>query len=92
MKNINTMINDARKRLARWKTIEYTNGLVEVLPVDDIRTHIHSIYCPCEPEIRQNGTMLVHSAYDAREYTEFNSGKFVSNKILTLIYYEKNND
>lgn len=49
-----------------------------VLPVDDIKEHNSSgQYCRCQPEIRQEseGTLVIHNAYDGREFFENDEDK-----------------
>lgn len=45
---------------------------VNVLPVDDVRLHIESAECPCEPMVEVIGAnlLIIHNAFDHREIIE----------------------
>lgn len=55
-----------------WRTQPSTiNNLVHVLPVKDIKSHIEEgKYCPCKPRV--DGGVVIHNAFDAREFYEIN--------------------
>lgn len=48
--------------------------IYHVLPSDDLKPHSESaaLPCKCEPEIRRvdGGTLIIHNAYDGREFFE----------------------
>lgn len=55
-----------------------SNKPVHVLPVDDLRPHIETgTYCHCKPRIEREGggTVVVHNAYDGREFYENDESK-----------------
>lgn len=61
-----------------WRRDNYTDKLtgdlvaVEVVPLDDLRQHVSDENCECLPEFKaSNGApMLVHNAFDGREFSE----------------------
>lgn len=69
------------RQLKHWRRDEYTDRLtglmtaLEVVPENDIRTHISSENCPCIPALSQEkGAMiLVHNSFDGRESLESNN-------------------
>lgn len=48
--------------------------IYHVLPVSDLKPHSESsaILCQCQPEVRlvEGGTLIIHNAYDGREFWE----------------------
>lgn len=57
----------------RWGVFKFDNDEVHVAPLDDIREHILSEDCNCDPEIKELETgeiVIVHSAWDFREVLE----------------------
>jgi hypothetical protein len=47
--------------------------IVHVVPLNDLKSHIESgVYCHCQPEVRKEeaGTLIIHNAYDGREFFE----------------------
>lgn len=65
-----------------WQRDEYRDRLsgqlvaVEITPVSDIQPHISAEDCQCLPELGFQGTakILVHSAFDGREFGEGDTG------------------
>jgi len=45
---------------------------VHVLPIDDLREHVESVECWCEPRIEGEGPsfVIVHHSADKREFRE----------------------
>lgn len=45
---------------------------MHVLPINDLREHVRSMTCPCQPykEMVKAGWMIVHNAFDGREFNE----------------------
>jgi len=45
---------------------------IHVLPVNDIKPHVESEACECDPRVEQveGGTVIVHRSYDQRELWE----------------------
>lgn len=45
---------------------------VHVLPVDDLKEHVESVDCPCQPYVEVIGAslLIVHHSWDGREYFE----------------------
>lgn len=46
---------------------------VHVLPVDDLKPHIESAACKCQPRVdtvRNGNRVVVHNSYDGREFFE----------------------
>ena len=44
-----------------------------ILPLNDLKPHTErGQYCKCEPVIddRENGILVIHNAYDGREFSE----------------------
>lgn len=64
-----------------WQRDEYRDRLngqlvaVEIIPVDDLLPHVSNSECACLPETGFQGTakILVHSAFDGREFLERDS-------------------
>lgn len=57
----------------RWGVFKLDNDEVHVAPLDDIREHILSENCECDPEVKEQedgGIVVVHSAWDFREVAE----------------------
>lgn len=55
-----------------WKVIN-SDIFNHVIPLDDIKEHIESIDCHCDPasEKQDNGIIVViHHSYDGREWVE----------------------
>lgn len=53
-----------------------------VLPINDIKEHIESEDCECEPtvEVQENGNVvIVHNAFDGREGVEM-ANEILNNK------------
>jgi hypothetical protein len=53
------------------------NNTIHVLPVADSKSHTEvGTRCKCEPRIEQvgDGTIVVHNAYDGREFYETERG------------------
>lgn len=48
------------------------SNTIHVLPLDDLKPHIESAACKCEPRVedREAGTLVVHNAWDGREFFE----------------------
>jgi len=48
--------------------------IYHVVPIDDIKPHVESgTHCPCQPEIRPEppyGQLVIHNAWDGREFYE----------------------
>lgn len=47
---------------------------VHVVPLNDLREHVDSRWCPCHPSlaaaVEGPGIVVVHNAWDCRELTE----------------------
>ena len=43
-------------------------SIYHVTPVDDLRPHIESIKCLCNPEVKDD--IIVHNSFDGREFDE----------------------
>ena len=45
---------------------------VRVLPVNDLKPHLESAACKCAPRVEsaESGTVVIHNAYDGREFYE----------------------
>lgn len=46
---------------------------VHVIPLNDLRSHLEGgTYCHCKPRLQEeaNGTIVIHNAYDGREFYE----------------------
>lgn len=41
-----------------------------VLPLNDLKPHTESEHCKCQPQIMENGALIVHNAWDGREFDE----------------------
>lgn len=43
-----------------------------VLPLNDLKPHVESDRCHCQPRIQRepNGEIVIHNAYDGREFYE----------------------
>jgi hypothetical protein len=41
-----------------------------VLPLDDLKPHVMNEACACEPSTEEGGQVIVHNAYDGREFFE----------------------
>ena len=56
----------------RWSGKLYKINLmnrVHLTPADDLREHVESgIDCSCAPSIQQKGALVVHNAFDGREF------------------------
>ncbi len=47
--------------------------IYHVTPTNDLKEHItHGCWCHCRPEVRSDneGDLVIHNAYDAREFFE----------------------
>jgi hypothetical protein len=44
--------------------------VIHILPINDMRPHIESRYCLCNPKIEENGFLIIHNAYDGRDRRE----------------------
>lgn len=63
-----------------WERITFTDKLTrqviayEVLPYKDSATHVSSQKCLCLPDLQEEAgiLMLVHNAFDGREFAEPN--------------------
>lgn len=47
--------------------------IIHVLPTDDLKSHVEvGTRCHCQPRIEhhKNGTIVIHNAYDGREFFE----------------------
>lgn len=45
--------------------------IVHVLPIDDLRPHQEiGTDCWCEPELKEDGRLVVHNSADGREFKE----------------------
>lgn len=45
------------------------NSTIHVIPIKDLKEHISKgLYCHCIPRIEDN--LVIHNAYDAREFDE----------------------
>ncbi len=42
--------------------------MYHILPINDLRQHLESIYCFCKPQ--KNGLLIVHNAFDGRDRIE----------------------
>jgi hypothetical protein len=47
-----------------------------VLPVDDLRKHEQSEFCPCNPVLEEHpyNLLVIHNSYDNREEFEITKG------------------
>lgn len=46
-------------------------GVVPVWPLEDAAGHdVDSLACRCGPRLKHEGTVLVHNAFDGREFLE----------------------
>lgn len=70
-----------RNNSKSWRRDEYidrhsnTVKAVEIIPINDLRQHISDEKCECLPEL-STGTsalMLIHNAFDGREFDEPNN-------------------
>ena len=53
-----------------WQTvINKLTNTINIIPINDIRTHIESKDCHCNPKITDDG-IIVHRAYDLRDLYE----------------------
>ena len=45
---------------------------IHILPMNDLKEHDESMACACRPEIKDegNGYIIIHNAYDGREWKE----------------------
>lgn len=43
---------------------------IHVLPLNDIKDHNESKFCKCEPRVEEDGKLIIHNAYDGREFFE----------------------
>lgn len=51
--------------------VKPTDADVQVLPLDDLKQHVEcGSYCHCKPSIKEQGRLIVHNAYDGREFFE----------------------
>lgn len=66
----------------KWGIYEYPDGGVEVKPLNDVQKHEAWINCPCEPEVKED--VLVHNAFDGREYSEPDNEKFITTKTMEI--------
>lgn len=55
--------------LERWETVTGGDGVVRVLPINDLRPHQHSAECWCHPNTDEFG-VEVHNSLDGREHVE----------------------
>lgn len=65
-------IPDIYKTLAAGNIRTFYSGDVNVLPVDDLKPHIESADCECNPTVEVIGAslLIVHNSYDHREIVE----------------------
>lgn len=41
-----------------------------VLPINDLKPHIDHAGCKCEPAVSSDGELIIHNAWDGREFFE----------------------
>lgn len=46
---------------------------IHVLPINDSQEHDESLACPCHPTIEENGVLIIHNAFDGREWKEMSN-------------------
>mgnify|MGYP003402591777 CR=1 FL=1 len=53
----------------QWEVIKLVNA-VHVIPLNDTSPHFETLECPCKAsiEITRQKTLVVHNAWDWREY------------------------
>ena len=62
----------------RYKNVCPIDELTHVVPVNDSDVHHtgkFSADCPCNPVFEENGRVVIHNAYDGREFSEFIEAK-----------------
>jgi hypothetical protein len=62
--------------------------MVNVIPKNDEHPHVHAVDCDCAPKVQWaddqtgevffNGPLIVHNAFDCREFSEAITGEGVS--------------
>lgn len=45
---------------------------IHLLPLNDAKSHVESPACKCAPSVQnvEGGTLIIHNAYDGREFFE----------------------
>lgn len=43
---------------------------IHIIPINDLREHAISSSCWCNPDIEDDGDMIVHNSMDGREHYE----------------------
>jgi hypothetical protein len=58
----------------RWEVMTTAINQVHVLPIRDLKPHTEALFCRCQPRVEQQSAgdlpMIVHNAYDGREFYE----------------------
>lgn len=49
---------------------EFFNERMHVYPTNDIREHILSLDCPCQPVLDEEDNIVIHNSFDGREAYE----------------------
>jgi hypothetical protein len=44
--------------------------IYHVIPINDLKDHLDNARCWCHPEVKDEGTLIVHYSLDAREFYE----------------------
>lgn len=44
--------------------------ICHILPVDDVKEHQNHAACKCHPVIAEGGLLVIHNAWDGREFFE----------------------
>jgi hypothetical protein len=59
------------EKAAGWKVQEMESGIYHVFPVDEEDSHVlFGTACPCGTQARSEGAVIVHAAFDGREWAE----------------------
>jgi len=60
-----------------WKLIfKGEDGNMHVMPMNDLRDHIESFWCLCDPVMdTEHSDVIIHNAFDGREADEENAEK-----------------
>lgn len=50
-----------------WETVEAPDGWTHVIPLFDLKLHDEQFFCHCGPKLDDDGTIIIHRAYDGRQ-------------------------
>lgn len=68
--------------------IVYRRRAIHCIPIGDARLHAAQAVCPCHPLEMEDGALMAHNAWDAREGKERATGQKASEGWVLIAEYE----